>query len=498
MSDAYPPFTGETGTVNTSTNVVTLDDTTPVRDLRLFSAAVTAGSLVDGQTVRVLVKESASKWAVWVATYATATDTLTRTTELSTVGAAIGAGTNVEVEVTLPGAEIPETDPVFLAAPAAGIASGDITNWDTAHGWGDHASAGYLTTETDPVVGAINGIVKADGAGNISAATADTDYLTPGTASSTYLPLTGGTLTGALIIDGGSGADNYIAVGYNAAVTNDGTAAIGENAESSAQNAIAIGRAATAPAQNSLAIGQSSNAADPACVAIGSLAEAFGNTSVAIGGSASSTDSVAIGSGANSEVLGVAIGREAENLTSSFSWTAVALGDYAVVQSGLSMAIGPHAKANGSPSNFWCNAIGSGVRALHQNCVAIGTGYEDTTAGTHAGVATTADNQIVIGLGSGFPITAGSNLLVANMNASSPYNWTSTWSDDLTITGDLQIDGDVGFYGTSPVAQATGYTTFSNLTTDRTCDANSTTVAELADILGTLIEDLKATGIIGA
>ena len=37
----------------------------------------------------------------------------------------------------------------------------------------------YLTdyTETDPVVGAVNGIVKADGAGNISAAIAGTDYL---------------------------------------------------------------------------------------------------------------------------------------------------------------------------------------------------------------------------------------------------------------------------------------------------------------------------------
>jgi hypothetical protein len=58
------------------------------------------------------------------------------------------------------------------------------TNWNTAYGWGDHASAGYLTsyTETDPVVGAITGIVKADGAGNISAAIAGTDYL----ASETY------------------------------------------------------------------------------------------------------------------------------------------------------------------------------------------------------------------------------------------------------------------------------------------------------------------------
>ena len=40
----------------------------------------------------------------------------------------------------------------------------------------------YLTsyTETDPVVGAVNGIVKANGSGTISAATAGTDYLAPG------------------------------------------------------------------------------------------------------------------------------------------------------------------------------------------------------------------------------------------------------------------------------------------------------------------------------
>lgn len=52
---------------------------------------------------------------------------------------------------------------------------------DTAYGWGDHASGGYLTsyTETDPVVGAVSGIVKANGAGTISAAAAGTDYLTP-------------------------------------------------------------------------------------------------------------------------------------------------------------------------------------------------------------------------------------------------------------------------------------------------------------------------------
>jgi putative N-acetylmannosamine-6-phosphate epimerase len=61
------------------------------------------------------------------------------------------------------------------------------TNWDTAYGWGNHASAGYLTsyTETDPVVGAISGIVKANGAGTISAAVSGTDYLAPSAIGTT-------------------------------------------------------------------------------------------------------------------------------------------------------------------------------------------------------------------------------------------------------------------------------------------------------------------------
>jgi len=39
-----------------------------------------------------------------------------------------------------------ETDPVFTASAASGIVAGNITNWDTAHGWGDHSTQGYLTT----------------------------------------------------------------------------------------------------------------------------------------------------------------------------------------------------------------------------------------------------------------------------------------------------------------------------------------------------------------
>ena len=67
----------------------------------------------------------------------------------------------------------------------------------------------------------------------------------------------------------------------------------------------------------------------------------------------------------------------------------------------------------------------------------------------------------------------------------------------LTLIGasGVRIDGGFGF-GLAPTAVETGWTTFTNLTTDRSCNANATTVEELADILGTLIEALKAKGII--
>ena len=46
-----------------------------------------------------------------------------------------------------------ETDPVFTASVAFGITAQQVTNWNNAYGWGNHAAQGYLTsyTETDPI-----------------------------------------------------------------------------------------------------------------------------------------------------------------------------------------------------------------------------------------------------------------------------------------------------------------------------------------------------------
>lgn len=129
-----------------------------------------------------------------------------------------------------------ETDPVFSASDVAGVTSTDISNWDTAYGWGDHSTQSYLTsisglnisdltndsgyltsyTETDPVVGAVTGIVKSDGAGNISAAVEGTDYLSSvafGDLTSTPTTLSGYGITDAATSAQGALADSAVQQG---------------------------------------------------------------------------------------------------------------------------------------------------------------------------------------------------------------------------------------------------------------------------------------------
>jgi hypothetical protein len=91
-----------------------------------------------------------------------------------------------------------ETDPVFTASEAASITSTDTSNWDTAYGWGNHASAGYLTsyTETDPVYTASTWYSTTNNASNWDTAYgwgnhASAGYLTSATAATTYVALAG-------------------------------------------------------------------------------------------------------------------------------------------------------------------------------------------------------------------------------------------------------------------------------------------------------------------
>jgi len=115
----------------------------------------------------------------------------------------------------------------YLTSLGTAIVDGDFTS----NGFMKRTGAGtyavdtntYLTTESDPVVGAINGIVKANGSGTISAATAGTDYLTPSGDGSSLTGLTGASAA----TYGSAGATPVIVVDSDGRITGISTVATG-------------------------------------------------------------------------------------------------------------------------------------------------------------------------------------------------------------------------------------------------------------------------------
>ena len=56
-----------------------------------------------------------------------------------------------------------ETDPVFTASPAGGITNTQVSNWNTAYGWGDHGTVGYLTSLPSRTTSSITAASLPDG-----------------------------------------------------------------------------------------------------------------------------------------------------------------------------------------------------------------------------------------------------------------------------------------------------------------------------------------------
>ena len=77
------------------------------------------------------------------------------------------------------------TDAMNTAHPANGISAANIANWNSAYGWGNHASAGYASGIHVHSAGDItSGTLKADRGGTGISSYTDGNYLRAGTASS--------------------------------------------------------------------------------------------------------------------------------------------------------------------------------------------------------------------------------------------------------------------------------------------------------------------------
>jgi len=216
----------------------------------------------------------------------------------------------------------------------------------------------------------------------------------------------------------------------------------------------------------------------------------------------------------------------------------VAIGQNAL----LSLTTGSDNTANG-------RLAGSSITSGAENCLlghSAGSELTDETAnvmiGYRAGRTVAGEGNVFLGNRAGENSDGDNQLMIANSSTSTPLIAGDFANEFVAIEGNLGLGGDT--FGTNaeytlalangaaPTTSpsdafqlysanasagnacphfrteagqtiklyqtASGYTTFANLTTTRTADANSTTIAELADVLGTLIEDLKLTGLIGA
>lgn len=100
-----------------------------------------------------------------------------------------------------------------------------IANDSNANGIPDNTDAGGAGTETDPVAGSVTGIVKANGAGTISAAISMTDYMIPfniyGTAAwqAEHIYAVGATFSA--IEEGGSTSYRIVHTGFTSDATYD-------------------------------------------------------------------------------------------------------------------------------------------------------------------------------------------------------------------------------------------------------------------------------------
>ena len=217
------------------------------------------------------------------------------TIDYSTVKIGTGATDALAGNTTFVAAE---TDPVVGAitgivkadgagniSAAVGGTSGTIDYSTVKIGTGaTDALAGnttYVASESDPVVGAITGIVKADGSGNISAAVAGTDYSTLAIGTSGTTALAGNT-TFSTLANSSTAADT-ITIGASAQT---GAITIGNSTK---DNTINIGNAATESDQEQIINIGSGTGSGTSTVNIAAKTSQGNDTAVTIGGNDPST-----------------------------------------------------------------------------------------------------------------------------------------------------------------------------------------------------------------
>ena len=277
---------------------------------------------------------------------------------------------------------------------------------------------------------------------------------------------------GALTIATG---DSDVVIGYNSKVKGSNTVAIGESAFG--------GNNPTYNATKSVLIGSSSQTTADETVAIGwaTLAESTGAVSIGSNNDVFGVGSIGIGHRCFTEAdYSIAIGRLADaGYTSS-----IAIGSGAVTLAANQLVIG--GVPGGAIPDFSITDVYIGKGITHATPAALKIQVTGASGANIAGV------NLTLSAGKSTGSAKGGDLLFQTSPAGGAGSGLNTLSTILQLTGDSKI----GVFGVTPVARTSAYTP-TNVTTDRSYNANSTTLDEIADVLGTLIADLQGFGFLG-
>jgi hypothetical protein len=319
---------------------------------------------------------------------------------------------------------VTETDPIFGVSVASGISNSDITNWNSAYGWGDHSLVGYLVSETDPEVGAnalnytpkwngqelVNGSIYDNG--KIGIGTSDPDVLFDVEQESGPLGTVGGAAT--IGYKGNSATGDYaIAVGFNTNASGRMSTAMGAEAIASGDQTISLGTITNASGFGSTALGFDTTSSGMISTAMGYSTEASGRSSTAMGeltvasgywSTAYGYGSVASGNYSTAGGYGNTASGESSTamgyMTTANGNYTTAMGYQSTANADLSTAIGCWTTASGTYSTAIGRGTASGVSSIAMGGTASGWYSISMGYGTTAsGTASTAMGQMTTASG---------------------------------------------------------------------------------------------------
>ena len=307
----------------------------------------------------------------------------------------------------------------------------------------DYFDVSILTSNN---LNSVNGILKSDGNGNITAAVVGTDYLSPTGTASQFIKADGSIDTNTYVA---SNTDN-VAIGYVAGSGGQGlhSIAIGSNVAQGpqAEGGVGVGYAAAQynQGENAVAIGKFAGQVNQAA------------NSVAIGNEAGINDQQQ-----ESVAIGVVAGRTSQG------FRAIAIG----------------ALSGNTTQQQEAVAIGAGAGNTNQGIrsIAIGTNAGFTTQGQHsvalgdgAGTNSQGENAIAIGTNAGFNNQAPASVAIGVNAQASAYNSVAIGANASVSTNNTIQLGDAGITNVNTYGSITANAAISNeITSDLTIDSNN-------------------------